>query len=128
MLDAHYTQIVRTVSGVQAKRVAVNASSDAAAGNTLIAAVSGQRIAVLAACLIAAGDVVATFYSGPANTGTALSGGLALSANGGFVINAPSDPGGAWLMTEPGEALTLHLASAITVGGWLVYFEVAEAG
>ena len=127
MLDAHYTQTVRTVSGVEIKRVAVNASSNAAAGNTLIAAVAGKRIAVLAACLIAAGDVVATFYSDPANTGTALSGGLALSANGGFVINAPTDPGMAWLMTEPGEALTLHLASAVSVGGWLVYFEVAEA-
>jgi len=124
--DAHYTQTVRTVSGVQAKRVAVNASSDAAAGNTLIAAVPGKRIAVLAGCLIAAGDVAATFYSGPADTGVALTGPLALSANGGFVINAPTDPALAWLMTAPGEALTLHLASAVSVGGWLVYFEVAE--
>ena len=127
MLEAHYTQTVRTVSGVLAKRVAVNASSDAAAGNTLSAAVPGKRIAVLAACLITAGDVVATFYSGPADTGTALSGPLPLAANGGFVINAPTDPSMAWLMTAPGEALTLHLASAVSVGGWLVYFEVTEA-
>lgn len=127
MLDAHYTQTVRTVSGVQAKRVAVNASSNAAAGNTLIAAVAGKRIGVLAACLIAAGDVVATFYSGPANTGTALTGPLNLAANGGFVINAPTDPATAWLMTAPGEALALHLASAVAVGGWLIYFEVTGA-
>lgn len=127
MLDAHYTQTVRTVSGVQAKRIAVNASSNAAAGNTLIAAVPGKRIGVLAACLIAAGDVVATFYSGPADTGTALTGPLTLAANGGFVINAPIDPATAWLLTAPGEALTLHLATTVTVGGWLVYFEIAEA-
>jgi hypothetical protein len=30
-------------------------------------------------------------------------------------------------MTAPDEALTLHLSSAVSVGGWLVYFEVAEA-
>lgn len=127
MPNANYTQTVRTVSGVQAKRVAVNASSDAAAGNTLIATVAGKRIAVLATCLIAAGEVTATFHSGPADTGSTLTGPLALSANGGFVINAPSDPGIAWLMTAPGEALTLHLASAVSVGGWLVYLEVEQA-
>lgn len=127
MPNTNYTQTVRTVSGVQAKRVAVNASSDAAAGNTLIVAVPGKRIAVLAACLITAGDVVSTFYSGPADTGTNLTGALPLGTNGGFVINPPADPALAWLMTAPGEALTLRLASAVSVGGWLVYFEVAEA-
>lgn len=127
MLDSHYTQTVRTVAGVEAKRVAVNASSDATAGNTLIAAVPGKRIGVLAACLIANGEVAATIYSGPADTGTALSGPLPLAANGGFVINAPTDPRLAWLLTAPGEALTLHLASPVAVGGWLVYFELTEA-
>ncbi|GAB4110377.1 MAG: hypothetical protein Kow00105_19140 [Phycisphaeraceae bacterium] len=127
MPNSNYTQTVRTVSGIEAKRVAVNASSDAAVGNTLIAAVPGKRIALLAACLIAAGDVVATFYSGPADTGTVLTGPLALGSNGGFVINAPTDPVVAWLMTAPGEALTLHLASAVSVGGWLVYLEVEQA-
>jgi hypothetical protein len=124
--NANYTQTVRAVSGVQVKRIAVNAASDAAAGNMLIAAVPGQRIGVLAACLIAAGDVAATFYSGPADTGTALTGPLSLAANGGFVINAPTDPTTAWLLTEPGEALTLHLASAVAVGGWLIYFESTD--
>ena len=127
MLEAHYTQTVRTVSGVQVKHVAANAASNAAAGNTLIAAIPGKRIGVLAACLIAAGDVVSTFYSGQADTGTALTGPLPLAANGGFVINAPTDPATAWLLTEPGEALTLHLASAVAVGGWLVYFETTDA-
>jgi hypothetical protein len=123
MAGPHYTQIVRTVAGVDAKRAAVNAASSAAVGNTLVAAVPGKRICVLAACLIAAGDVSATFFSGAADTGTALTGPLTLSASGGFVINAPADPAMAWMVTEPGEALTLGLSADVAVGGWLVYCE-----
>lgn len=125
-MSDNYSQVVRTVSGAQPNRVAVNASSNAAAGNALVAAVPGKRIGVLAACLIAAGDVVSTFYSGPADTGTAITGPLALAANGGFVVNAPADPSLAWLMTAPGEALTLRLTTAVQVGGWLVYSEFAK--
>lgn len=123
MPNPNYTQVVRTVAGVEAKRAVVNAASSAATGNELIAAVPGKRICVLAACLVAAGDVVATFYSGPADSGTVLSGPMALGSNGGFAIDAPADANLAWLRTEPGEALTLHLGAAVQVGGWLVYFE-----
>ena len=123
MLSSNYTQIVRTVGGVEVKRAVVNAASDAAAGNTLVAAVSGKRICVLAACLIAAGDVSATFFSGPANTGEAISGPLPLGGNGGFAIDAPTDPAMAWMKTAAGQGLTLHLGAAVQVGGWLVYFE-----
>ena len=123
MPNPHYTQVVRHVAGVEAKRAVVNAASAAAAGNVLVAEVPGKRICVLAACLIAAGDVAATFYSGPADVGMALSGPLPLGANGGFAIDAPLDANLAWLRNEPGESLVLHLGAAVQVGGWLVYFE-----
>lgn len=123
MPSGTYTQIVRPVAGVEVKRAVVDAASNAAAGNILVTEVPGKRICVLAACLIAAGDVAATFYSGPADVGMALSGPLPLGANGGFVIDAPLDANLAWLRNEPGESLTLHLGAAVQVGGWLVYFE-----
>jgi len=118
-----YTQVVRTVAGVDVQRVPVDAALDAAEGNLLLAGVSGRRLCVVAACLIAAGDVTATFYSGPADTGTALTGPLPLGTNGGFTLDAPTDPALAWLTTEPGQPLTLHLGSAVPVAGWLVYYE-----
>lgn len=121
---ANHTQTVRTVSGVAVKRSVVNASSADAAGVAIVAAVAGKRIAVLAACLIAAGDVTATFYSGPADSGTALTGGLALAASGGFVIGPPSDPELAWIVTAPGQQLTVLLSGAVAVSGWIVYAEV----
>lgn len=122
MPSVNYNQIVRPVAGVQAQRAAVDATSAAADGNMLVDAVAGKRICVLAACLIAAGDVNATFYTGAADTGTAITGPLALTAAGGFVVPAPTDANLAWLVTDPGEALTLHLDAAVQIGGFIVYF------
>ena len=111
------------VEVVEARRIKISASSDAAAGNTLIPAVTGKGIYVLAMCLMAADPVNATFYSGPGDTGTAISGPMPLSANGGFVLPAPSDAAMHWLQTAPGQALTLLLDTAVQVSGWLIYYE-----
>lgn len=114
---------VRTGGLIEAKRVKIDASSDATAGNTIIPAVTGKRICVLAMCLMAADSANATFYSGPGDTGTAVSGPMSLSANGGFVIQAPSDPAMHWLETVEGQAMTLKLSTPVQVSGWLVYYE-----
>ena len=123
MPGRHYTQVVRSVAGVEAKRAVVNAASDAASGNEIVAAVTGKSICALAVCLMAADAVNATFYSGPGDTGTAITGPMPLGANGGFVNPAPADSEMHWLQTESGKALTLKLDAAVQVSGWVVYYE-----
>jgi len=113
-----------TGSASPVKRVPVAAASDAAAGNVLIGAVAGKSIRVLGVMLIAAGDVDAIFYTAPANTGVALSGVISIAEGAGFVCNPPAAFAAAWLATESGEALTLHLSAAVVVSGFLTYIEV----
>lgn len=115
--------LVRADAGVEIKRVGINASSNAAAGNQLLAGVSGKRLCALGVCLMAAAAVNATFYSGPANAGTALGGPMPLGANGGFVLPVPPDRSHYWFATNAGEALTLHLSAAVQCSGWIVYYE-----
>ena len=120
---SNYTQIVRTVSGVEVKRIKIDAASNDAAGNVLIAAAADKKLCVLGVCLIAAGDVAATFFSGPADTGTAITGPLPLAANGGFVVNPPTDPAMHWIESAAGEALTLLLDTAVQCSGFVTYYE-----
>jgi len=115
--------LVRLGGSITAKRIKISASSNAAAGNILVAGVTGKKICILSLCLIAADVVNATFYSGPADTGTAISGPLPLGANGGFVINAPADADIHWLETAIGQDLRLKLDAAVQCSGWLVYYE-----
>ena len=115
--------LVRVGGSVEVKRAKIDCASDAAAGNELVAAVAGKRICVLAACFMAATAVNATFYSGPADTGIALTGPMPLGDTGGFVCNPPAAPAMAWLATEAGESLTLKLDAANQVSGFLVYYE-----
>jgi hypothetical protein len=115
-------QLVR-IGDVAARRAKIDCASADVAGNEIVPAVPGKNICVLALCLMAADGVEATFYSGPADTGTALSGPMSLAANGGFVNPAPADPSFHWLETQPGQSLTLLLSAAVQVSGWLVYYE-----
>lgn len=120
MSAENYTQIVKPVAGVEAKRAKIDASSGA---NTLVAAVSGKRVCVLAIVAMAADPVSATLYSGPTDTGAPISGPMPLAANGGFVVPAPNDPSLHWFETNAGEPLTLALDVPVQVSGWLVYYE-----
>ena len=121
--DATGELLVRVAGSITPKRVKIDCASDAAAGNELVAAVAGKKICVLAACLMAATAVNATFYSGPADTGTALTGPMPLGDTGGFVCSPPAAVGMAWLATEVGQSLTLKLDAANQASGLLVYFE-----
>ena len=121
--DATGELMVRLGGSVEVKRAKIDCASDAAAGNELIAAVPGKRIYVLAACFMAATAVNATFYSGPADTGTALTGPMPLGDTGGFVCNPPAAPAMAWLATGVGGPLTLKLDAANQTSGFLVYYE-----
>jgi hypothetical protein len=115
--------LVRTGGAITKKRAKLDCASDAAAGNELVALAAAKKICPLGICLIAAEEVDVTFYSGPADTGTALSGPIPLGANGGFVNPIPSDATAHWIETAAGEALTLLLSAAVQVSGYLVYYE-----
>ena len=114
---------VTGIGSVTVKRAKINCASNAAAGNTVIAAVTGKKLCVLGLTMIAAAAVTVTWYSGPANTGTALSGGIPLGANGGYVNDPPADPADHPLETVAGAALTLLLSAAVQVSGYLTYYE-----
>lgn len=94
---------------------------DAAASgnNTLVAAVADKKIRVLDVVLIASGAVVARFESGA--SGTALTGQMELSKNGGF---APGFSPVGHFETATNTLLNLELDSTTSVDGWLVYIEV----
>ena len=114
---------MRTLGDITPKRVKIDANSAAAAGNELVAAVSGKKICVLGICLIAAEAVNVTFYSDAADTGTAISGAMPLSESGGFVLPAPVHSELHWFETVAGESLTMLLNAAVQCSGWLVYYE-----
>jgi len=100
------------------KYAVVNAS--ASGSNTVVAAVANKRIRVLSYVIIAAGDVSVTWQS----ASTAISGVMALAANGGAAPAAgQAVPAGliGQFETNQGEALTMNLSAAIAVGGHLTY-------
>jgi hypothetical protein len=103
------------------KRIKVDCASNDGAGNTLVAAVENKRIRVISAILIGETAVDMTFYSGAADTGTALTGTMSIAETGGFVLNPVIDHRIAWMETESGEALSLLLGDNIQVSGCLVY-------
>lgn len=100
----------------EVKRASLSAPSSG--NNTVVAAVTGKRLAVVSAFLVATAAVSAQFRSGAT---TALTGAMALAANGGLVLGGPGVP---WLVTASGEALTLNLSGAVAVNGAVVYAEV----
>ena len=100
------------------KYAVVNAS--ASGTNTVVAAIANKRIRVLSYVIVAAGDVTVTWQS----ASTAISGPMALAANGGAAPSAgQSVPAGliGQFETNQGEALVVNLGSAISVGGHITY-------
>ena len=116
--------LVRVAGSIAPRRAKVDCASDATAGNEIVAAVEGKIIHVLAVVLMAAGGVEATFYSGPADTGEALTGPMPLADSSGFSCGAAAAPALAWLATEVGQSLSLKLSDAVQVSGFLIYCEV----
>ncbi|VTS03300.1 hypothetical protein [Tuwongella immobilis] len=96
-------------------------SCSASGDNVVVASPGpGRSIRVLGYVLVAGGSVIVTWKRGS----TPLSGGMSLIAGG--PVSAPIAPvmaGGipAQFETAAGEALVLHLASAVAVGGHILY-------
>ena len=84
-------------------------------GGTLPSARAGARVAVYG-LIISQGDTTpssVTFNSKPSGAGTAISGLLKASANGGFVLTPGMEP---WFTTNKGEGLTVTTGIGSTTG------------
>jgi len=106
------------------KYAKIDCASAAAAGNTLVAAVTGKKIRVLGLFVVLAEATTVKFYSGAANTGTALTGAISVDDTSGFVLPKSDSPNIGYLETVAGEALTLLLGAAKQASGAMTYCEV----
>jgi len=106
------------------KYAKIDCASAAAAGNTLVAAVAGKKIRVLAMFLTLSEETTIKFYSGAANTGTALTGAMSIGVTGGFSLPKSDGSNVGYLETVAGEALTLLLGAAKQASGAMTYCEV----
>lgn len=107
---------MRLGAGHDVRTAAVNATTTTG-DNTIVAAdANGNRIRVIGYVLVAAAATTATWKSGAG--GTALSGAMALAANGG--VSAPVNTETAWFSTAANTALVLTLGAG-AVQGHVVY-------
>ena len=89
--------------------------------NTLVTAVTGKKIKVLGLALVAASAVAVRLESGAG--GTALTGVMSLTANGGLQWVLPMcEPGYHWVETTAGALLNMELGGAVQVSGVIVYY------
>lgn len=94
-------------------------NTSATGDTSIVAAVTGKVIRVLSYVIVADSAVAAKFTSGAA--GTALTGAMSLSANGG--VAAPFNPVGHF-QTASNTALVLNLSAAVGARGHLTYVAV----
>lgn len=88
----------------------------ASGDNTLVAAVTGKKIRVVSLVLVSVGALTVRLESGA--SGTALTGQMALAANGSLVW--PYNPAG-WCETAAAALLNLELSAATSVDGVIGY-------
>lgn len=113
--DVNQMSAAGTIVTPQFAVINVSSSGD----NTIVALVASKVIRVLSYVIVADAAVAVKFTSGLA--GTALTGAMALAANGG--IAAPFSPVGHF-QTGSGVALVLNLGAAIGARGHLTYVAV----
>lgn len=106
-------------TGKRVYRAAVSAAGSG--NNTLVAAVTGKKIKVLSLVLVAASAVTVRLESGA--SGTALTGVMSLTANGGLqLVLPPTLQGFGWVETAQAVLLNLELGGAVQVSGMLTYY------
>jgi hypothetical protein len=113
--DVNQMSAAGTIVTPQFAVINVSSSGD----NTIVPLVTSKIIRVLSYVIVADAAVAAKFTNGTA--GTALTGAMALSANGG--IAAPFSPVGHF-QTGAGIALVLNLGAAIGARGHLTFVAV----
>jgi hypothetical protein len=114
-LEVSQMSSLGTIATPQFAVINVSSSGD----NTIVALVTSKVIRVLSYVIVADAAVAVKFTSGAA--GTALTGAMALSANGG--VAAPFNPVGHF-QTGAGVALILNLSGAFGVRGHVTYIAV----
>ena len=88
--------------------------------NTVVAAVTGQRVKVMHLSLFTSGAVNVQVKSG---AGTNLTGAFTFLANQGWAFDAAG--GNKAMMTTAGDALVVNLSAAVTVTGYVQFFQEA---
>ncbi len=110
--------VISFTDGKTYKYGSINAT---ATDNLIVSAVAGSSIFVTSVLLSSVGPNVAKFQND--TLGASVTGPVYLAASGGFVLNAPTEPGAAWFRTASGKPLGLNLVSATSVGGAITYYE-----
>ena len=108
---------VTRASPLVSPHVRLGATPASLNANELVAAATGAKYRVLAAAVIATTAVSVKFQSGS----TDITGTFPLGANGGMVL--PFNEHG-WFETASGEALNIHLSSAVSCGVQLHYIKL----
>lgn len=82
--------------------------------NTVIAATAGKTIRVFRLFFVCSSATNITFYNGS----TALTGAIAMSANGGFTLDFQAE---AWFNTTAGSAFIMNQSGSAGVAGRIYY-------
>lgn len=85
--------------------------------NTLVSAVAGRSVRVYHLILVVSADTSLTFKRGS----TALTGAMAMLANGSIVLDFQEQP---WFETADGEALVLSQSGTAQVSGQVGYTQI----
>lgn len=103
----------------QSKNLQFLSISTAASGQTqLVAAPSGGLIIYVVSYAVVASAAVTVQFQSASN---ALTGAMALAANGGLVVTS-ADPKSPLFATQAAGALNLNLGGAVQVSGHLAYY------
>lgn len=85
--------------------------------NTVVPGVAGASVRVYHLFLVVAAATSLTFKRGT----TALTGPMAMTANGSVVLDFVTQP---WMATEDGEAFVIHQTGTAQVSGQLGYTQI----
>ena len=110
-----YPWAVLAIGGSIAE-VAIPVSFASASSNTVIAAVAGEIIRIYRVLIIAAAAATLTFQDGS----TALSGAMALAANGTIILPNCGIP---WFQTSAGNAFNILSSTGAQISGTIWYLQ-----
>jgi hypothetical protein len=89
---------------------------------TIVAAVTGKKILVTSYTIVASGGAQTAVRFESGTGGTALTGEMAIAANGQLTANY--NPGGCFAPTAASALLNLQLGAATSVDGHVTYVEI----
>lgn len=106
------SEALRTTSRLTSATISISTATS----TSVVAAASGQTVRVYSIILNVAGTQGVTIKDGA----TALTGDIALSTGGGFILDPQPDP---WFITTAGNALVITTDSAVQTSGTIYYIQ-----